>query len=70
MSCKSNYIDCKFPNGCYIIGPTGPQGPAGVPGPTGPAPNLIVGSVTTGAPGTEASVEIIPIKDISKKNNG
>lgn len=44
-------------------GPTGPQGTAGTTGatgPTGPAPSLVVGTVTTGAPGTSASVTITP----------
>ena len=43
-------------------GPTGPQGPTGETGPTGPqgepgtAATIAVGTVTTGDPGTEASV--------------
>lgn len=44
-----------------IAGPTGPQGVAGLDGatgPTGPAPRLVVGQVTTAAPGTQASVTI------------
>ncbi len=50
-------------------GPTGPQGltgeigatgPTGTTGPTGPAPGLAIGTVTTGAPGTNASVTITP----------
>ena len=50
-----------------VTGPTGPQGlqgeigptgPTGATGPTGPAPTLEIGTVTTGAPGTEASVTI------------
>lgn len=46
------------------IGPTGPQGIQGEIGPTGPAgadgitPLISIGTVTTGAPGTEASVTI------------
>ncbi len=39
-------------------GATGPQGIPGPTGPTGPAPDLTIGTVTTGAPGTEASVTI------------
>lgn len=55
-------------------GPTGPTGPSGGPtgatgptGPTGPSgedgdtPTFSVGSVTTGAPGSEASVIITQI---------
>ena len=50
-------------------GATGPTGPQGIPGtagetgatgPTGPAPTLTIGTVTTGAPGTQASVTITP----------
>ena len=47
-----------------IEGPTGPQGvegPTGPTGPTGPAPSLEVGTVTTGEPGTDASVTITPV---------
>ena len=46
------------------IGPTGPQGVQGVTGPTGPAgvdgetPTIAIGTVTTGAPGSEASATI------------
>ncbi len=45
-------------------GATGPQGTAGIDGatgPTGPAPTLAIGTVTTGAPGTNASVTITPV---------
>ena len=63
MSSKNNYNNCNFPNGCYIIGPTGPQGPMGLPGTTGPAPNLIIGRVITGPPGTEAYVKITKIEE-------
>ncbi len=42
-------------------GPTGPTGAAGIDGATGPAPTLAIGTVTTGAPGTNASVSINPI---------
>ena len=47
-------------------GPTGPQGlqgEVGVTGATGPAPTLEIGTVTTGAPGTSASVTITPINN-------
>lgn len=46
-----------------VTGPTGPQGIQGEVGPTGatgPAPTLTIGTVTTGAPGTNASVTITP----------
>ena len=45
-------------------GPTGPQGiqgeigPTGPTGPTGDAPTLTIGTVTTGAPGSEAAATI------------
>lgn len=42
-------------------GPTGPKGDNGATGPIGPAPNFAIGSVITGAPGTPASVTIIPV---------
>ena len=44
-----------------IIGPTGPRGATGPTGPQGLAgetPNLTIGTVTTGAPGTDASASI------------
>lgn len=50
-----------------IEGATGPTGPAGIQGATGPtgdtgpAPTLAIGTVTTGAPGTQASVTITPV---------
>ena len=44
-------------------GPTGPQGLTGETGATGPAPTLQIGTVTTGAPGTSASVTITPINN-------
>ena len=44
------------------IGPTGPQGETGATGPTGPAPELEIGTVTTGAPGSQASVTITPVE--------
>ena len=42
-------------------GPTGATGAAGPQGATGPAPTLAIGTVTTGEPGTNASVTITPI---------
>ena len=44
-------------------GATGPQGEAGTTGATGPAPTLEIGTVTTGDPGTQASVTITPISE-------
>ncbi len=41
-------------------GDTGATGPQGIEGPTGPAPRLVIGNVTTGAPGTQATVTITP----------
>ena len=41
-----------------LTGATGPTGPTGATGATGPAPTLEIGTVTTGAPGSEASVTI------------
>ena len=46
-----------------IVGETGPTGPTGETGATGPAPTLEIGTVTTGAPGTQASVTIVPINN-------
>ena len=64
MNCKDYYK--KYPcyqNGCYIMGSTGPTRPSnGVTGATGPPPTLQIGTVTTGAPGTQASVQITPIE--------
>lgn len=45
-------------------GPTGATGPQGLTGPTGatgPAPNFAIGTVITGAPGTDASVTITQV---------
>ena len=39
-------------------GPTGPQGLQGETGPSGETPTLAIGTVTTGAPGTEATASI------------
>ena len=49
--------DCPILPGPFpiIIGQTGPTGPTGE---AGPAPTLAIGTVTTGAPGTEASATI------------
>ena len=44
-----------------VTGATGPVGETGATGATGPAPTLQIGSVTTGEPGTQASVTITPI---------
>ena len=41
-----------------LTGPTGPQGEIGPTGPVGEAPTLTIGTVTTGAPGTDASATI------------
>ena len=57
-------INPTGPTGPTNIGPTGPTGPTGETGPTGPTgvaaetPTLTIGTVTTGAPGTEAAAEI------------
>ena len=42
------------------IGPTGPTGDIGPTGPTGPSetPSLTIGTVTTGAPGSDAAASI------------
>ena len=45
------------------VGATGPTGPQGIIGATGPAPSLTIGTVTTGDPGTNASVTITPVSD-------
>ena len=44
-------------------GATGATGPQGEIGATGPAPTLQIGTVTTGEPGTSASVTITPISN-------
>ena len=44
-----------------LTGPTGPTGATGLTGPTGPtgeSPTFSIGTVTTGAPGTDAQVTI------------
>ena len=64
---KKIELDSKYkPTCCY--GPTGPTGPAGGPtGPTGPTgaagadaetPVITIGTVTTGAPGSNAAASI------------
>jgi len=76
---KKNYCFYKFNpcNGCYILGPTGPRGDKGD---VGPAPDFYIGNVTTGLPGTQASVKITAInedlikinlkKDVRRKDYG
>lgn len=55
---------CNPTTGIGATGPTGPTGPTGATGATGPAgadaetPTLTIGTVTTGAPGTEAAATI------------
>lgn len=57
---SSSFVD----SGISAIGPegpqgqTGPQGPQGETGATGATPKLTIGTVTTGAPGTDASATI------------
>ncbi len=50
---------CK-PSSCIVpvIGTQGPTGPTGPMGPTGASPDFYIGNVTTGTPGTNASVTI------------
>lgn len=59
--CRPCAYPVAIPGPVGPTGPIGPQGVAGEIGPTGPAPNFIIGSVTTGAPGTSASVTITPM---------
>ena len=47
----------------YLTDLSGVQGIQGVKGETGATPNLSIGSVTTGEPGTEASVQISGTKE-------
>ena len=55
-----------LPGTIGAIGPTGPTGPQGLQGivgatgPTGSTPTFGIGTVTTGAPGSEASVTVTP----------
>lgn len=39
-------------------GPTGPAGPQGIQGTAGETPNITIGTVTTGNPGTQAAATI------------
>ncbi len=59
---KSYVIDFVIPQGptgpTGPIGTIGPTGPTGETGATGPAPDLEIGTVTTGEPGSQASVTI------------
>ena len=41
-----------------VAGTAGETGPTGPTGPTGATPNLTIGNVTTGNPGTQASATI------------
>lgn len=50
---ETDLFRCR--NSCFLIGPTGPQGPTGL---DAPPPTLTIGTVTTGAPGTDATAEI------------
>ncbi len=60
-------IDFVIPQGPTgpqgLEGAIGPTGPQGLTGATGPAPTLTIGTVTTGAPGSTASVTITPVND-------
>lgn len=52
-------VGCCFPNnGVGPTGATGPTGPTGPSGEDGDTPTLTIGTVTTGAPGTDASATI------------
>lgn len=62
---KSYVIDFTIPQGptgptgpTGLTGETGATGPTGETGATGPAPTLEIGTVTTGEPGSQASVTI------------
>ena len=67
-SCGKRPFPPRNINFVGVIGPTGPTGPAGGEtgptgptgpiGPTGETPDLTIGTITTGAPGTEASATI------------
>ncbi len=57
-------LDFVIPQGpTGATGPQGIEGATGPTGPTGPAPILEIGTVTTGDPGTQASVTITPIQN-------
>ncbi len=58
MNPSGYVLDFVIPAGA--TGPQGAIGPTGATGATGPAPTLTIGTVTTGAPGTNASVTITP----------
>lgn len=60
MRCEDYYKNIMLCKGCYILGSTGPQG---LEGPTGPAPKLSIGTITTGAPGSKASVTLTPTNE-------
>ena len=51
-------IDFVIPQG--EKGDTGAAGPQGIEGPAGPQGEIVIGNVTTGAPGTQATVTITP----------
>ena len=62
QKCKPDYFIITGATG--PTGPTGPQGLEGATGPTGPTgsagetPTLTIGTITTGAPGTDADATI------------
>lgn len=58
---KEKNCQCYHPIYIAAIGPSGTPGPIGPTGPTGATPSFSIGSVTTGEPGTQASVSITPI---------
>lgn len=47
----------------YILNFVIPAGATGATGATGPAPTLTIGTVTAGAPGSQASVTITPVEN-------
>ena len=61
-SCNNNCNNCNrqivTPIVRPIVGPQGPAGPQGPPGEDGDTPTLDIGTVTTGAPGTDAAASI------------
>lgn len=62
QKCKPNCtIIINSNNVAGPTGPTGPQGLQGATGPTGPVPTFEIGTVETGAPGTDASVTITEV---------
>ena len=54
---------CFSPTGATggTVGPTGPTGPTGPAGEDGDTPTFAIGTVTTGAPGTQAEVTITEV---------